>query len=51
MIKPGKRSIRLSVISIIEDFFWSTFTVDESLKTHASASEIILDMSYVRDFF
>jgi hypothetical protein len=50
MIKLGKRSIRLSVTPIIEDLFWNTFTVNESLKTHASISEIILDMSYVRDF-
>jgi hypothetical protein len=49
MIKLGKRSIRLSVTSIIEDLIRSTFTIDEPLKTHASASEIILDVSYVRD--
>lgn len=51
MIKLGKRSIRESVTPIIENLFRSTFTVDESLKTHVSASEIILDMSYARDFF
>ena len=45
MIKLGKRGIRLFVIPIIEDLFWSSFTVEESLKAHVSASEIILDMS------
>jgi hypothetical protein len=49
MIKLGKRGIRLSVTPIIEDLFWSSFTVEESLKAHVSTSEIILDMS--RDFF
>jgi hypothetical protein len=43
--KLGKRGIRLSVTPIIEDLFWSSFTVEESLKAHVSASEIILDMS------
>jgi hypothetical protein len=51
MVKLGKRSVRLSVTPIVEDLFWSTFTVEESLKTYASAGEIALDMSYVRDFF
>jgi hypothetical protein len=45
MIKLGKRGIRLSVIPIIEDLFWSSFTIEDSLKAHVSASEIILDMS------
>jgi hypothetical protein len=45
MIKLGKRGIRLSVTPIIEDLFWSSFTVEDSLKAHVSASEIILDMS------
>jgi hypothetical protein len=49
MIKLGKRSIRLSATPIIEDLIRSTFTIDEPLKTHAPASEIILDMSHVRD--
>jgi hypothetical protein len=47
MIKLGKWGIRLSVTLIIEDLFWSSFTVKESLKAHISASEII---RYVRDF-
>ena len=51
MIKLGKRSVRVSVTPIIEELFGSTFAVAESLKTHVSASEIILDMSYVRGFF
>ena len=51
MIKLEKRSIRLSVTPVIEDLFRSTFAVEESLKTHVSASEIVLDMCYVRDFF
>jgi hypothetical protein len=50
MVKLGKRSIRLSVTPIIEDLFWNTFIVEESLKTHVSASEITLDMPYARDF-
>ena len=49
MIKLGKRGIRLFVTPIIEDLFWSSFTVEESLKAHVSASEIILDMSVTSD--
>ena len=45
MIKLGKRDIRLSVTPIIEDLFWSSFTVEDSSKAHVSASEIILDIS------
>jgi hypothetical protein len=49
MTKLGKWGIRLSVTPIIEDLFWSSFTVEESLKAHISASEIILDMSATSD--
>ena len=49
MTKLGKRGIRLFVTPIIEDLFWSSFTVEESLKAHVSASEIILDMSVTSD--
>ena len=45
MIKLGKRGIRLSVTPIIEDLFWSSFMVEDSLKAHVSASGIILDIS------
>jgi hypothetical protein len=49
MMKLGKRSIRLSITPIIQDLFWITFTVEVSLKTHASASETMLDISHVHD--
>jgi hypothetical protein len=50
MIKLGKWGIRLSVIPIIEDLFWSSSTVEESLTAHISASEIIiLDISATSD--
>ena len=49
MIKLEKRSIRLSVTPIVQDLFWITSTVDVSLKTPASASETMSDISHVRD--
>ena len=49
MIKLGKRGIRLFVIPIIEDLFWSSFTIEESLKAYVSSSEIILEMSVTEE--